>query len=237
MTDLVDDIVPLPEHLSHCGCPHAPGMHRTTCLPAIAHDSTPLSQRDGYALGRRFRGIGWEYPFRISGALSIDVALDAFEVIKLHVDEYRRFEMDPHEGWAPWEKPMVFLCHIVEEQLDFGGVYFGAHRLARDTSSLDELRGRWWLQEGRTTNEWTPEDTERLDEMLAGIPVVHPQQATFDVGPVTARPDPWWKGRCREIAETMNLVSGATTDQQVTAWQVEQVLITAADIQSRGPRT
>lgn len=43
--------------------------------------------------------------------------------------------------------------------------------------------------------------------------------------------DPWWKGRCAEIAESVNVLVPEMAE--VTAFQVEQVLIAADDVRHR----
>lgn len=172
MTD--DSMVPLPESLRSCGCPHAPKLHLMKCAPAIAYDETPLDQREGYVWddeakrSNSFEGFSWEWPLRITGSVSINVSLDPEAIILAHADEYRDFEMDG--GYEYWEKPVQFLCHLIEEQLEHGGVFFGGRRMSADWSSLDELR---------EYPHWTPEDTERVDALLG--PRVDPNQGTLDV--------------------------------------------------------
>lgn len=39
---------------------------------------------------------------------------------------------------------------------------------------------------------------------------------------------PWWYGRCRAIAEHVNFMANGGPGTEVTAWQVEQVLVAAA---------
>jgi hypothetical protein len=39
---------------------------------------------------------------------------------------------------------------------------------------------------------------------------------------------PWWYGRCRAIAEHVNFMANGGPGTEVTAWQVEQVLMGAA---------
>lgn len=165
-------VVPLPEHLSHCGCRLAPTRHATTCAAAIAFDATPLHERPEYEEGRRFAAISWDFPLTIRGSISVEVDLDPEAIIRKRIDEYRSFEME--RGYAEWEKPVVFLCSIIEEQLDFGGVYFGDRRLSRDHSFVDELR-----------ESWKPEQTrdlfERLNDDGPTRPLIDPNQTAFDV--------------------------------------------------------
>lgn len=179
-----DDVetVPLPEAMSQCGCPHAPRLHVTTCATAIALDDTPLDQREGYvwdeatSRSNRFEGFSWEYPVHIEGSFRIDVRLDPVAIIKDHLDQYRAYEMEDG-GYQDWEKPIQFLLHLIEEQVDFGGVYFGKRRHSMDSSDLEEL---FETQRPR----WTPEDTERLEAQLTeepSSPVVDPNQGSLDV--------------------------------------------------------
>jgi hypothetical protein len=163
------DTVPLPENLSHCGCPHAPGRHLLTCKPALEFDATDLRDRPEYELGRRFAAIAWEYPFRVTATQRIDVELDVFAVILKHADEYEAFQMDA--SYHEWEKPMVWLSQQIEEQYDVGGVWFGDRKLSHDSSYLDDMNEH---------PRWTPEDTARLNEALAKRP--NPNQGVLDVG-------------------------------------------------------
>ena len=151
-----DAVVPLPEILGTCSCPDRPRLHKTTCQVAIDFDNTPLSERPGYELGRRFAAVSWDYPVTISGEFRIDIWLDPTTIILARADEYRAFEMEL--GFRDDEKPMAFICHLIEEQFD--GVFFGGRRMSSDRSSMDELYDRGWESE----------DTERLNVALDNRP-------------------------------------------------------------------
>lgn len=179
--------VPLPEVMNTCACPRKPKLHLTTCAVAIAYDATPLEQREGYVWdpetqrSNSFEGIGWEYPARVDGRVSIDISLDPWLVIQKHRAEYATFEVDRSEGWADWEKPLCFLYSLIEEQMDHGGVYLGPFRICVDRSTLDELHLRF-SPTGERDRDWGPADTERLDAMLEAMPpLVHPDQGSLDV--------------------------------------------------------
>lgn len=149
--------MPLPGALSTCACTGRPRRHLPSCATAVAFDSIPLRDRPEFEPGKRFAAVSWELPVRISGTFHIEIEVDPVSVIKDHADEYRTFELE--RGYEEWEKPMAFLCHLVEEQLDIG-IYFGSHRQSTDRSYLDELRDQGW----------TSEDTALLDAALAATP-------------------------------------------------------------------
>lgn len=162
-----DEVVPLPEHLSHCGCKFAPTRHATTCQVAIDFDAIPLSERPEYELGKRFAAIGWDYPLSITTVIHLEVSLDPIAVILAHADAYERFEVEP--GYHDWEKPMLWLTQQVEEQVEMD-VWFGKRRLANSSSYLDEIR---------EFPHWTEQDTDRLNEALARR--VNPDQGVLEV--------------------------------------------------------
>jgi hypothetical protein len=167
MTAEQSTVVPLPDTLNTCACQRRPTRHLPSCAVAVAFDSIPLRDRPEYEEGKRFAAVSWDLPVRISGTFHVVVELDPVSIIKDHADEYRAFEMD--QGYEEWEKPMVFLCHLVEEQLDIG-IFFGNRRQSSDRSYLDELRD----------HGWTKEDSLLLDAALAAVP--DPNQGTLELG-------------------------------------------------------
>jgi len=55
--------------------------------------------------------------------------------------------------------------------------------------------------------------------------------------PFRRKQQPWWVGRCREIADYVNLMANPPKELEVTAWQVEQVLLAAEKVRGNpGPR-
>lgn len=163
------DVVPLPDSLSKCGCRFAPSRHATTCTTAIEFDAIDLRDRPEYELGRRFAAISWDFPLRISATVRIEVELDPIAVIVAHADEYEQFELE--RGYEAWEKPMVWLSQRIEEQSDFG-VWFGSRRLSHDSSHFDEVS---------EYPRWTPADTDRLNEALAKPAAPDPNQGALEV--------------------------------------------------------
>lgn len=167
------DRVPLPEVLSTCPCPNRPNFHLTTCEVAIAHEAIPLSERPEYTgQGQRFAAISWEYPMHIEGSIRIDISVDPELIILEHLDEYHRFQ--PEDGYQPWEKPAAFIVHLITEQLEPGGVYFGVRRASRDMTDIDEIRVR-----DRGYQGFGQAEAEALMERIANRP--NPNQATLDV--------------------------------------------------------
>lgn len=165
-SSLLPSIIPLPDVLGTCQCSGRPRLHQTNCQVALEFDATSLSDRPGYALGQRFAAISWDYPVTISGSFRIDVALDPMAIILGRRDQYREFEME--DGYQDWEKPMMFICHLIEDQYDIGGVFFGNRRMSSDRSFMDGLRDRGWERE----------DTERLNAAL-DQPVPDPNQGVL----------------------------------------------------------
>lgn len=51
---------------------------------------------------------------------------------------------------------------------------------------------------------------------------------------MTTADEHWWRGRCREIADEVNLMANPPKEYEVTACQVEQVLLTAEAVRLRG---
>jgi hypothetical protein len=166
--ELGSTVVPLPDTLSTCDCPWKPTRHLPSCTVAVAFDSIPLRDRPEFEEGKRFACVSWDLPVQISGTYHIEIEVDPVAIIKDHVDEYQAFEME--RGCEEWEKPMAFLCHLVEEQVDIG-IFFGNRRQSSDRSYLDELHDQGW----------TPEDTARLDAALAAVP--DPNQGVLEIGP------------------------------------------------------
>ena len=177
----MSEIVSLPEHLKDgsCGCGGKFGFHKTNCRAAIEYDDIPLADRPGYVWdetgqrSNRFESIRWEYPFHISGEIRIDLRIDIVQVILAHADNYLKYELDPDLGYAEWEKPIAWLYEEIKEA--WWGVSFGSARLSWDSSDLDEVEEH---------PRWLPEDTARLDALLAERQAaqpsaVHPDQGTL----------------------------------------------------------
>lgn len=147
-------VVPLPDHLLTCGCPHAQmGTHKTSCIPAREHDAKPLRDRPEFELGRRFRAISWEYPLRLTANVDYTVELDPVAFFAAHQEEYDAFELE--SGYEPWEKPMVFLSSKMEEGVDELAAtwIFGTRNVARVRAHMDFVS---------EYPRWEPADTDRL---------------------------------------------------------------------------
>lgn len=180
MTTTTNDVVPLPEHLKHCGCRFAPTRHATNCAVAIAFDEIPLRERPEYKEGQRFAAISWDFPFHIRTEVNVGVDIDPVAIILKNLDEYERFELD--SCYEPWEKPMFFICQQIEEQIDTD-VWFGGRRLSSCYIYTDDIR---------EDPPWTSEDTARLDKVIAEYrnKVVDPNQQQLDLPDPLPVPDP-----------------------------------------------
>lgn len=157
-----DDVVPLPESLKTCGCPRANvGMHLTSCIPAREHDAIPLKDRPEYVetdgRSNRFRGITWEFPLEISGSYDIQVKLDPEALLRRRLKDYTAWELPRGEGYAPWEKPIVYIQHLISEDYDGMGFSGGGHYVSSDWSAMGNLD---------VHPEWTPHQTELLHAAL-----------------------------------------------------------------------
>jgi hypothetical protein len=153
-----DDVVPLPDSLHNCGCRFAPSQHRLDCQAALDYE------KQAREVGRRYRWFSWEFPLRISANINVDISLDPVGVIVAHADEYEQFELE--RGYEPYEKPIQFLCHLIEDQID-ASVWFGDTHLSRDSSYFDGTEEH---------PRWTPDDTARVEEALhaAKLAASHP---------------------------------------------------------------
>lgn len=164
------DAIPLPEHLQNCGCEHAKaGIHATSCVPAREFDAIPLSEREGYAPGVRFRAITWQFPLRFTTTVHVEVEVDPELYLREHQAEYDAFEVPEGSGYAPWEKPMVFLTNKITDDLDVDLYAFDGRRfVSRVDSHLGDIDER---------PRWGEADTNRLHAALAA----DPNQETLDV--------------------------------------------------------
>lgn len=146
-------VVPLPEHLLTCGCPHAKaGHHLTTCAPALEHEANP-DRYKGHPDGTRFQAISWDFPIKVTAEITYEVSIDPVAFIEQHRDRYDRFEMEA--GYQPWEKPMVFISSLIEEDAEaLVGGWFGhpRHVSYADVRCVD-------IEE---YPRWTKEDAERI---------------------------------------------------------------------------
>ncbi len=163
------DVVPLPDYLKDCGCRHAPSSHVTTCAMAIAFDDVPLLQRPEYVPGKRFAAISWDFPLTITGEVHVSVDLDPVAIITANRREYDAFELE--NGYEDWEKPMVFLSKMIEDQLDDVFVHIGGPRMSHDSS---------YTEMSEETPRWLPEHTEALNAAL-NIFVVDPNQTALEI--------------------------------------------------------
>lgn len=162
------DAIPLPEHLQNCGCEYAKaGIHLTSCVPAREYDAIPLSEREGYEQGKSFRAITWQYPLRFTTAVHVEIQIDPLLYLREHKDEYDAFEVPA--GYAPWEKPMVFLTNKITDDLEVDVYAFDGRRFVSQVESqhgdIDEYP------------RWSEGDTDRLHAQLAE----DPNQGKMDV--------------------------------------------------------
>lgn len=166
MPDRFADAIPLPDHLLECGCPSAKnGRHLTSCIPAQEYDVSPLRDRPGYGVGKAFRSVSWEYPFRMIADVSYEVEIDVAAYIAAHQEDYDEFVLEA--GYEEWEKPMLFISAAVEEDTDVRGHFDTGQRwISRSTMVVDDIREH---------PRWTPEDTDRLSG------TIDPNQGTLDV--------------------------------------------------------
>lgn len=173
MTDTADEfltgVVPLPAHLERCGCPHATnGRHLVSCIPAREHDAIPLSERPEYKEGQRFRAISWVYPLTIEATMRVTVELDPVPFINAHRAQYEAFELDAAE-YEEWEKPIVFISYLIEEECDPGYFGFGVGRhVATVSANMDDIHNH---------PRWGRDDCTAVVERLG--PIVNPDQGSL----------------------------------------------------------
>jgi hypothetical protein len=170
-----EGVIPLPEHLLTCGCPKAAqGWHLSTCQPARAHEGDRDKYKD-YPDGTRFQGIMWEFPLRLSARISYEVELDPVAFIEKHRDRYDQYEME--RGYEPWEKPMLFISSLMEEDIDnIVGGWFGYPRyVSRVDVRCDEISEHpRWTAEMTAQHFPDPEPAPVIDPEPA--PVIDPNQ-------------------------------------------------------------